>query len=110
MLAQESYKARSADAPSLSPSEAKSLLVQLPEWALSDKDGVPCLVRHYPFKNFVEAMAFANAIATLAESLDHHPELTISWGRVSLSWWTHELEGLHRNDFICAAKSDLLYR
>ena len=50
-----------------------------------------------------------NLIAKLSESEDHHPKMTVEWGKVSLEWWSHKIEGLHMNDFICAAKSDEIF-
>ena len=55
--------------------------------------------------NFVEALAFTNAIGALAEAAGHHPALTTEWGRVTVGWWTHAIGGLHRNDFVMAAKT-----
>jgi 4a-hydroxytetrahydrobiopterin dehydratase len=53
-------------------------------------------------------MAFALRVGELAEAEDHHPAILIEWGRVSVTWWTHAIKGLHINDFICAAKTDQL--
>ena len=44
----------------------------------------------------------------MADAQDHHPEITVEWGRATVSWWTHRIKGLHRNDFVCAAKTDAL--
>jgi 4a-hydroxytetrahydrobiopterin dehydratase len=55
-------------------------------------------------------LAFTNAVAELAEAEGHHPKLILEWGLVYVSWWTHKINGLHKNDFICAAKTDLLYQ
>ena len=51
---------------------------------------------------------FTNKIAELAEEEDHHPAILLEWGRVEVTWWTHKIGGLHKNDFIAAAKTDLL--
>ena len=59
-------------------------------------------------KNFIEAMAFTNKIAMIAEKEDHHPLIVTEWGRVKVQWWTHKIKGLHKNDFIMAAKTDAL--
>ena len=48
-------------------------------------------------------------VANLAEEEDHHPEITLEWGKVTVSWWSHKIKGLHRNDFIAAAKTDNLF-
>ena len=52
----------------------------------------------------------SNKIANLAEQEDHHPKISLEWGKVSVLWWSHKIKGLHRNDFICASKTDDLYK
>jgi 4a-hydroxytetrahydrobiopterin dehydratase len=66
------------------------------------------LERVYRFRDFREAMAFANRVGDLAEAEGHHPEIGVSWGKVRLSVWTHKSNGLTENDFILAAKVDQL--
>jgi len=97
-------------APSLSDQEVAELHPQVSDWQIVERDGVKQLVRVYKFKNFVEALAFTNHIGELAEEQDHHPALLTEWGKVTVTWWTHAVEGLHRNDFIMAAKTDALYK
>jgi 4a-hydroxytetrahydrobiopterin dehydratase len=87
----------------------KEYMKQLPSWKIVDLNGINQLERAYKFDTFIEALAFTNEIGELAESEDHHPAITTEWGRVTVTWWTHAVNGLHRNDFIMAAKSDLLY-
>jgi len=82
---------------------------QVPEWQIIEEDGIQRLQRVFKFKNFVQALAFTNKVGELAEEEDHHPAILTEWGRVTLTWWTHKIKGLHRNDFIAAAKTDLLY-
>jgi len=67
------------------------------------------LEKSYPFKNFKEALAFVNGIGEEAEREAHHPDLTLSWGKVVVKLWTHAIQGLSENDFILAAKIDALY-
>jgi 4a-hydroxytetrahydrobiopterin dehydratase len=95
--------------PSLSASEIESYQAQIPDWDIIEVEGVKRLVRQYKFGNFVEALQFTNRIGELAEQEDHHPSILTEWGRVTITWWTHAVEGLHLNDFITAAKSDLIY-
>ena len=95
-----------AGAPVVSQAESKQLLTQIPEWQIKEVTGVPRLWRCYPFKNFAEALAFTNRVGELAEAQKHHPELITEWGKVTVSWWTHKIKGLHRNDFIMASKTD----
>lgn len=67
------------------------------------------LVREYSFSNFVEAMTFANRVCELAEQFDHHPRLTIEYGRASVAWWTHTASGVAANDFLLARETDTLF-
>ncbi len=64
----------------------------------------------FKFKNFVQSLEFTNQVGALAEAEGHHPALLTEWGRVTVTWWTHKIKGLHRNDFIMAAKTDQLFR
>ena len=59
-----------------------------------------------PSKNFREALAFTNQVGEIAEAQGHHPGLLTEWGKVTVTWWTHKINGLHKNDFIMAAKTD----
>jgi 4a-hydroxytetrahydrobiopterin dehydratase len=60
------------------------------------------------FKNFRDALAFVNAVGAIAEAEDHHPDITIAYGRVNIEIWTHKIDGLTESDFILAAKIDNL--
>ena len=68
------------------------------------------LRREFTFRNFKEALAFTNRLGELAEAEFHHPAILTEWGKVTVSWWTHKIGGLHRNDFIMAARTDQLPR
>jgi 4a-hydroxytetrahydrobiopterin dehydratase len=96
------------DAPTVTPEEIEELSPQVPDWELVDVDGVPRLRRAFSFANFADALAFTNAVGEIAEQEGHHPELVTEWGRTTVSWWTHKIRGLHRNDFVMAAKTDEL--
>ena len=85
---------------------AKALLATLPNWRIDAVDGVERLTRTFAVANFAAALALANRIGALAEAADHHPLLTVEWGRLTVQWWTHAIGGLHRNDFIMAARCD----
>ncbi|MCH8868979.1 MAG: 4a-hydroxytetrahydrobiopterin dehydratase, partial [Chloroflexi bacterium] len=52
---------------------------------------------------------FTTSLGQQADSEGHHPRITLEWGRVGVDWWTHKIRGLHRNDFIMAAKTDAMY-
>lgn len=97
------------DSPRVTEQEIKELLPQLPEWALVERSGIHRLERVYGFDNFANALLFTNKVGVVAEQEGHHPALLTEWGRVTVTWWTHVISGLHRNDFIMAAKTDLLY-
>ena len=98
-----------AGAPTMTAAEIAELQPQIPDWKLIEKDGIPQLERAYPFRNFTQSLAFTNEIAALAEEAGHHPAILTEWVGVTVSWWTHKIKGLHRNDFIMAAKTDELF-
>lgn len=82
---------------------------QIPEWGIIIQDGERRLQRTYLFSNFQNALAFTQLVGEAAEKEGHHPSLLTEWGKVTATWWTHAIKGLHRNDFIMAAKSDHIY-
>ena len=97
------------DEPTLTDSEISELHPQVPEWQIMEVDGVKRLQRVFKLKNFVEALDFTNKIGVIAEEEDHHPLIITEWGRVTVQWWSHKIKGLHKNDFIMAAKTDELF-
>jgi 4a-hydroxytetrahydrobiopterin dehydratase len=99
-----------SDAPTVTEAEIAELQPQVPEWELVEQDGIKKLTRVFRFGDFAEALAFTNALGELAEEENHHPALLTEWGRTTVTWWTHKIKGLHRNDFVMAAKADELYR
>jgi len=92
--------------PTVTDAEIVELHPQVPEWQIVEVDGVKRLSRVFKLKNFIEAVAFTNKIAMISEKEDHHPLIITEWGRVTVQWWTHKIKGLHKNDFIMAAKTD----
>jgi 4a-hydroxytetrahydrobiopterin dehydratase len=96
--------------PTLTDVEIADLQPQVPEWRVIEVDGVKRLGRIFTFKDFVAALAFTNMVGDLAEEEGHHPAILTEWGKVTVTWWTHKIKGLHRNDFIMAAKTDELYK
>ncbi len=96
------------DEPPLSEAEIARYRLEVPQWNLVERDGILRLERTFKFKNFAQALAFTNQVAALAEAEGHHPALLTEWGQVTVTWWTHKIKGLHRNDFIMAAKTDQL--
>ena len=95
--------------PAASSAEVTEWLSQLPEWSTLVVDDVQRLVRSFSFRTFRQALDFTNRVGAIAEAEQHHPELITAWGKVTVSWWTHKIDGLHRNDFIMAAKTDRLF-
>ena len=105
-LADKSCAACRAGAPPATPAEIAAYLPQLPGWRITEADGIKRLEKSFSCKNFAAALALTNRIAVIAEQENHHPAIVTEWGRVTVSWWTHAIAGLHVNDFIMAAKTD----
>jgi 4a-hydroxytetrahydrobiopterin dehydratase len=97
------------DEPVLTDAQTREMKPQIPEWEVIEVDGVKRLRRAFKFKNFMQALNFTNQVGEIAEEQDHHPILITEWGKVTITWWTHAIKGLHQNDFIMAAKTDQLY-
>lgn len=97
------------NAPKLTDQEIDDLQALVPLWDIVEKGGLQKLERSFKFRDFKEAIAFSNRVAVIAEVEDHHPAMLIEWGSVVVSWWTHTIHGLHKNDFIMAAKTDKLF-
>src|SRR5574340_274148 len=95
--------------PALLPDEIRVLLEKVPGWQLIDRDGGPSLTKTFEFPNFIEALDFTLQVGRAAEDQDHHPAILTEWGRVTVAWWTHVVHGLHRNDFIMAARTDSIF-
>ena len=108
-LTESKCEACRVGAPLLGSEEFEALKTEIPDWEKVVVDGVEQLKRVYVFSNFVTAMNFANAVGVIAESEGHHPALLVEWGRVSVSWWSHKIKGLHKNDVIMAAKTDVVF-
>ena len=107
-LVQERCVACRRDAPRVTDEEMAALTPQIPDWEITEHEGVPRLVRTLRFPDFAQALAFTQRVGEIAEAEGHHPAILTEWGRVTVSWWTHKIRGLHRNDFIMAAKTDRL--
>lgn len=94
--------------PTVTDAEIAELHPQIPEWQIVEREEIKRLERVFKFENFVQALAFTNKVGEIAEAEGHHPALLTEWGKVTVTWWTHKIKGLHRNDFIMAAKTDQL--
>jgi 4a-hydroxytetrahydrobiopterin dehydratase len=108
-LARGKCEACRAGAAKVTDEERRTLHPQVPDWTVIERDAIEQLQRTFTFLNFVDALQFTNAVGAAAEEEGHHPALLTEWGSVTVRWWTHKIEGLHRNDFIMSAKTDEMY-
>ena len=98
------------DAPKVTDEEIPSLMSQIPLWDIIEENNIKKLTCLFKFSDYEQSLVFTNKVATLADEEDHHPQITLEWGKVKVIWWSHKIQGLHQNDFICAAKTDRLYK
>ena len=105
-LSQMKCEACRKGAPQATETEISEFMPQLTGWKVIEKQGIKQLEKVYSFEDFGQALAFTNRIGEIAESENHHPAILTEWGRVTVYWWTHKIKGLHRNDFIMAARTD----
>ena len=103
-LSEQTCRPVKAGDPALSSQEVKEQMSEIPQWSLADNS----LQREFRFKDFRKAIEFVNAVAGVANEQDHHPDIYISYNKVRLTLTTHKIGGLSMNDFIVAAKIDLL--
>ncbi len=92
--------------PPLAGEELRKLAAQVPDWKVVDEHHI---TKSYLFPDFKTALAFVNRIGAVAEEEGHHPDLTLTWGKVDVKTYTHKIDGLTESDFILAAKIDELY-
>lgn len=95
--------------PPATAEEIDNYKTQIPDWDLVTENSELRLQRVYQFPDFQKAIAFTNSVGEIAEAQGHHPTLLTEWGKVTVTWWTHAINGLHQNDFIMAAKTDKAY-
>ena len=95
--------------PTLTDEEIDELHPQVSEWRVVEREGIKRLERTFGFGDFAQALAFTNEVGEQAEEEGHHPALLTEWGKVTVTWWTHKIGGLHQNDFIMAAKTNDLF-
>ena len=108
-LAQQHCSVITAATPRLNVRDFNPYLSILPDWEIYEEGDEPRLEKVFKFKDFIQAIAFTNKVAQVANEEDHHPAILTEWGKVTITWWTHKIRGLHQNDFIMAAKTDQLY-
>lgn len=105
-LSREACEACRVGAPTVTEEEMTSFGAEVPEWRIVERDGIMKLERTFTFKDFVQALDFTNRVGELAEQADHHPAILTEYGKVTVTWWSHKIKGLHRNDYILAARTD----
>lgn len=103
-LAGERCEACRPESRRVPEAEIELLLTEIPGWTLVTVRDVPRLKRVIRVDGWEPAVRLANEVAELAAIEDHHPSILIEWGKVTIQWWTHAISGLHRNDFVMAAK------
>lgn len=106
ILAQTVCKPCASDAQPLTEKACQAYLKELPEWQIVEHDGIIKLTRHFTFRDFASALTFTHRVGDIAEQAGHHPVITTQWGKTTVEWWTHKINGLHINDFILAARTD----
>ncbi len=108
-LRSERCTACHADSPHVTPEEERRLLGEIPNWSVTMVTGVPRLERRFRFRYYRQALAFTQHVGEVADQEDHHPVILTEARSVTVTWWTHAIAGLHRNDFIMAAKNDAAF-
>jgi 4a-hydroxytetrahydrobiopterin dehydratase len=108
-LNQQQCEACKVGAPQLSKKELAVFLNEYPSWSLIEEGGINKILREYTFKDFSAALSFTNAIGVISEQHNHHPDILTQWGKVTVTWWTHKINGLHKNDIIMASRSEALF-
>lgn len=92
----------------LTPAEIAKLQPDVPKWSVIREQNENRLQRVFTFPDFKTAMEFSVCVGNDAEDVGHHPTILTEWGKVTVTWWTHAIGGLHNNDFIMAARTDKL--
>jgi len=106
-LAAHHCKPRKGAEHALSRTEAEQQLSLLPGWALSEDANL--ISKDFRFRDFHRTMTFVNAVAWIAHVEDHHPDMELGYGHCLIRFNTHDVGGLSENDFICAAKIEMLH-
>ena len=107
-LARKHCKPCSGEVDRLKGAELKRYIAELPQgWSVIDDHH---LEKQYKVEKYQGAIDFANAVAKIADQEDHHPEICFTWGKVTITIWTHKVDGLTENDFILAAKAEEAYK
>ncbi|MEW6180143.1 MAG: 4a-hydroxytetrahydrobiopterin dehydratase [Chloroflexota bacterium] len=94
----------------MSHNEIDLLLPHVEGWLVVQTEETPILQKTFRFPRYKDALEFSMAVGLAADDQDHHPRMIVEYKKVTIEWWTHIINGLHRNDFIMAAKTDEIYR
>lgn len=97
-----------SDAVLVTQAEIDRFMPELANWHIKRVHEIDRLERTYFFRDFKEALVFTQRVGHLAEQENHHPSILTEWGRVTVTWWTHKIKGLHISDFVMARKTDEL--
>jgi len=108
-LADEHCAAVTRRSAAVDAAERPALMAQIHDWRAVTRAGVEQLERAFKFEDFAQALAFTNRVGAEADAEDHHPALLTEWGKVTVTWWTHVVDGLHRNDFVMAARTERIF-
>lgn len=108
-LSYEKCVACRADSQMVTVDELLVLQPLVDQWDLIEEESVKQLKRVFKFSGFSSALDFSRSVGEVAEIEGHHPMMVTEWGKVTIYWWTHKIRGLHRNDFIMAAKTDQIF-
>ncbi|MDX2367843.1 MAG: 4a-hydroxytetrahydrobiopterin dehydratase [Colwellia sp.] len=108
-LSELTCEACSANAKLLTKNEIDSLLLEISDWEVIVDSDIQKLKREFQTKNYQQSISFTNAVAILAESINHHPQIIVEYSSVTVIWWSHNIKGLHKNDFIMAAKTSDIF-
>jgi 4a-hydroxytetrahydrobiopterin dehydratase len=109
-MSESMLRKRGGSAPrrALTPTEIVTRLADLPGWKLSGDGPDIAIEKTYTFADYYETISFVNALAFVANALDHHPDLSVHYNRCVVRFSTHSLRGLSDTDFECAARADAL--
>jgi len=97
-----------AGIPHISRDQAVQYLKEINEWKLVEN--ATKLKKDFKFRDFLTALSFVNKISQLCEKEGHHPDIAFGWGYVHVFFYTHKIKGLHKNDFVMAAKVDRIIK
>lgn len=95
--------------PPMSGREVADCAARVPDWTVVERRGVPRLERVFLTPTWQAGFDFAMRLGALAAEANHHPAILLEWGRVTVTWWTLRVRGLHRNDFVMAARTDRVW-